>query len=213
MAGKRFVDITGRRYGRLVVLEYVGTKRNMGRIWRCLCDCGQETLVSRGHLHDTDQNVSKSVRSCGCLATEIRKQRGHALKPSRPSGEASLRSFYGLYRRNAQIRNLDFDLSEDDFRRLTSQCCYYCGALPSKEVGRNAYNGKYVCNGIDRIDNTLGYTLDNVRPCCTFCNYLKGVLSESDFLGIAKHMSKIADNLSLDNLPLPTRARISVYTH
>jgi hypothetical protein len=35
------------------------------------------------------------------------------------------------------------------------------------------YYGKYVYNGIDRLDNTKGYTIDNIVPCCYKCNVLK----------------------------------------
>jgi len=36
-------------------------------------------------------------------------------------------------------------------------------------------------NGIDRIDNTKDYTLDNCVPCCKNCNYAKRTLTQHDF--------------------------------
>jgi hypothetical protein len=58
-------DLTGQRFGQLAVLEFVGTKGTgtaRKRLWRCLCDCGQETTASTGSLRQG------KTRSCGCGA-------------------------------------------------------------------------------------------------------------------------------------------------
>lgn len=56
----KLIDIAGQRFGRLLVLEKDATPRK----WRCLCDCGRETLA-------TGPNLRKgSTRSCGCLGRE-----------------------------------------------------------------------------------------------------------------------------------------------
>jgi hypothetical protein len=56
-----------------------------------------------------------------------------------------------------------WELSLEQFRFLNSKVCDYCeGKLPEK--GR----------GLDRLDNSKGYTEDNVVPCCTVCNTLRG---------------------------------------
>lgn len=56
-----------KRFGRLLVLERVGSDKHGASLWRCGCDCGNEKIVSRPHL------VSGRVKSCGCLRTEYRK--------------------------------------------------------------------------------------------------------------------------------------------
>lgn len=56
---RKKVDLTGQRYGRLTVLapaENIGGRT----AWRCLCDCGQETIVKTHHLR------SDHTKSCGC---------------------------------------------------------------------------------------------------------------------------------------------------
>lgn len=66
----KFQDLTGKRFGRLVVTKYLGNYR-----WECKCDCGNITKVASGHL-----NASR-IRSCGCLFLDtIRK---HGLTNSR----------------------------------------------------------------------------------------------------------------------------------
>lgn len=60
----KFIDLTGQRFGRLIVIKQVG-KNKWGRTnWLCLCECGRETLVCTGDL-----NIGRT-KSCGCLRKE-----------------------------------------------------------------------------------------------------------------------------------------------
>lgn len=56
------IDLTGRHFGKLVVVEYAGTK-NKKVMWKCLCECGLETVVRAAHL------TSGSTISCGCITS------------------------------------------------------------------------------------------------------------------------------------------------
>lgn len=40
--------------------------------------------------------------------------------------------------------------------------------------------------GLDRIDSAKGYELENIQPCCTFCNSMKSNKNEKDFLNQCK---------------------------
>ena len=57
-------NIVGKRFGLLTVIELLGTDGGH-TVWRCRCDCGQETKARNGNL------ASGSVRSCGCLNHRI----------------------------------------------------------------------------------------------------------------------------------------------
>lgn len=52
-------DLVGMRFGKLTVIEFAGTAKS-GTMWKCLCDCGKEHIVSRSNL------FNGNVRSCGC---------------------------------------------------------------------------------------------------------------------------------------------------
>jgi hypothetical protein len=64
----RFIDLTGQRFGRLVVLSRGPNNKTNHVMWRCRCDCGKEIMVFSGVLR-------KSVRSCGCAAAEKARMR------------------------------------------------------------------------------------------------------------------------------------------
>jgi hypothetical protein len=76
----KLVDITGQRFGRLVVLERSPHRSSMTR-WRCRCDCGRETTPKGVNLK------GGKTRSCGCLANEAIAARstvhGHAKRKKR----------------------------------------------------------------------------------------------------------------------------------
>lgn len=68
MSGR--VDMTGRRFGKLTVLEYAGAYINRSALWRCRCDCGNEIIVLGSLLRDGRRT------DCGCVP----KERGRHLK-------------------------------------------------------------------------------------------------------------------------------------
>ena len=73
----RAEDLTGRRFGRLTVIEKTTQKQRSVYLWRCKCDCGNETLQAGYNL------TSGAVQSCGCLQDASRRtdingqRRGH----------------------------------------------------------------------------------------------------------------------------------------
>ena len=54
------LDLTGHRYGNLLVIKESHTNKKIV-YWKCVCDCGKETIVQRNHLR------SGHTKSCGCL--------------------------------------------------------------------------------------------------------------------------------------------------
>ena len=59
----KFIDLTGQRFGRFVVIKRVENKGGT-TVWFCRCDCGKEKNVLSSHLR------SGRVRSCNCLRIE-----------------------------------------------------------------------------------------------------------------------------------------------
>ena len=60
-------DYIGKRFNKLTVIEYAGKQNGMHR-WRCVCDCGRETVVGQTRLQ------SGKTKSCGCLnRSRVRK--------------------------------------------------------------------------------------------------------------------------------------------
>lgn len=67
----KLIDLTGQRFGRLVVLSRHRDNDKQGATrWSCRCDCGASTIVRRSDLRDGN------TRSCGCYARELSRTHG-----------------------------------------------------------------------------------------------------------------------------------------
>ena len=167
MKTSRLIIETGNRYGCLRVTG-LGVKRKSTFMWECICDCGNTHQANGANLRSGD------VRSCGRCGAYVL-----------PGDEAAFRQALNNYRKNAEKRGLEFGLTAEYFRTITKMPCDYCGAAPDNvhrptrdRIGADVY----VYNGIDRIDNTMGYVPDNVAPCCSTCNAAKSKMTAQDFL-------------------------------
>lgn len=87
------------------------------------------------------------------------------------------------YVAGAKTRGYEWNLTDGQFRDLYTGDCYYCGE-------ENA-------NGIDRVDNQLGYSPENCESCCKFCNRAKMDESMETFImkcqQVAKRFARIID--------------------
>lgn len=73
------------------------------------------------------------------------------------------------YKRSAKQRDIPWFLTKDEFASFWKKPCYYCGDLISTI-------------GLDRIDSSKGYTLQNIVPCCSQCNTIKLDYSQEEFI-------------------------------
>jgi hypothetical protein len=167
-----------------VIRESTIEERKYGRrtyLCKCLL-CGNCCFIIMSNLK------GNRTKSCGCLV-------------KKPIGIAALETTYTRYIRGAKKRNLEFSLTLDEFKEITSSICYYCGSLPNTTAGKG-HNGDYIHNGIDRINNKEGYTKENSVACCPVCNYMKNKLDINTFLNkvelIYNYIIKNSKKVSVD---------------
>ena len=79
---------------------------------------------------------------------------------------------YLNYIHSAKKRNIVFKLDKTAFDKLIAGNCYLCGKVSSD----------IHCNGIDRVDNEIGYVESNCKTCCHTCNMMKHVYSYESFI-------------------------------
>lgn len=68
LRSRLFNDLTGQRFGRLLV-KALAYKKGGQSFWDCDCDCGKGHIVGRSAL------ISGATQSCGCLQREITRER------------------------------------------------------------------------------------------------------------------------------------------
>ena len=164
---KTVLDLSGNKYGKLTVMWSTGYKGNQNyqqRAWLCQCECGKEHEVLGISLKAGD------TKSCGC------QPHGYRTNP-----ETIIRRCFEQYQRNAIARNFVFELDMETFITITQGKCFYCNKLPTNPFKWSGRGAIYLCNGIDRVDNTKGYTLQNSVPCCKTCNRIKSNMTLDHF--------------------------------
>lgn len=151
---RKLEDLTGKRFGRLVVVERADTT-NVSTRWKCKCDCGKDCIVLA-------QNLKKGhTTSCGCYREEIRpkQQLKHGYRHTR---------IYGVY---GKLKDRCTNPDNPSYERYGGRGITICDewANDPKAFCEWAYSNGYredaeygECT-IDRIDNDKGYSPDNCR--------------------------------------------------
>lgn len=191
----RLIDITGRIFGRLTVVR----KAPEPSMWECVCSCGEVRLFTGPNLR------TGNTTSCGCLRREQLAASNRNLKTVREPWLADMTLYIRKlgYRANRKTSgrlgsnqfhrepgtpasahpSLRWGLSLADYVRLVTAPCFYCGQLPQQTP-----HGVWMCglglkrNGIDRVNNEVGYMPDNCVPCCTSCNREKRAQTQAVFV-------------------------------
>lgn len=177
------VDLTGQRFNMLTVLSRAGSDPKDGKtLFNCLCDCGRQVVIRGNTLRPGKRGQAPKQISCGCHKTKSRVELHNYLKAG--------------YVYSAKQRGYEFSLSQDQFERLVSSSCHYCGVPASRPFPRsyrsvNKEVEVFLWNGIDRVDSSKGYTPDNVVSCCLTCNHMKLDHSREDFLA---HIERILNH-------------------
>lgn len=140
-------NLLNQKFGRITVIEKAGVDKYRNILWRCLCECGNITIVRGTYL------INHRTRSCGCLHREISKQintrhgfagskiydrwQGMILRCNNPNNPKY--ASYGGRGITVCNRWLNFNFFLNDM------------GMPPKGTS------------LDRIDNNKGYTPDNTR--------------------------------------------------
>lgn len=136
----------GQRFERLTVIERSEKDRFGNCTWRCMCDCGNETVVRASYLK------SGTTKSCGCLIKENRITHGD-------SHARLYRIWNGIIRRTE-------DNSRKEYKDFGARGIRMCPAWrESYEAFRDwaLRNGYDDSCSIDRKDKNGDYTPENCR--------------------------------------------------
>lgn len=172
---RRF-KLEGTKIGYWKVLTWEKDKKK----YKVECVCGTVKLKPRLGL------LEKNSRSCGCKSLDLRfktKIEESTLEDRMISRYAAI---YNGYESSAKRKELLFEISLEYFMILAQQNCEYCGHSPRAFLFTNKtqrlYGTDYTkYNGVDRVDNTIGYTKNNCVPCCKICNYAKRNMAHEDW--------------------------------
>lgn len=163
-------DLTGNVYGKLTVIDLADSGKS-GRRWNCQCECGNTAIF------ETSKLEAGYNKSCGCTII-------------RYDGDGAARDLYRRQKIKAEIRKYTYTITYEQFLDLSKQNCEYCGDKPAQVYTNKRGNQPFIYNGIDRVDNAIGYEIDNCVPCCGTCNMMKGKLGKNKFIAQCKKIAQ-----------------------
>jgi hypothetical protein len=181
MKEKTLNKYIGKTHGVLTVIAldhetYDKEKQRKRTYFKCKCNkCGNTTIVRSDKL-TTKYWIPKCCNNC-----VNQQQHETAIKLHENGIPSYFKKRISSIKGNAKSRNINMQLTDNEIYNIIQKSCYYC-----KE--KEAF-------GIDRIDSTKDYTIDNCVPCCFICNRIKNKYSIDVFLD---KISKIYNNFFIE---------------
>lgn len=166
------LNLAGQKFGKLTAIREVAQIHGNGAlVWLFECECGKQ-IEKVGHyiVHLVEKGF---IPSCGSYECNGRYK----------NPEASLNGLITHYKQGAKSRGLVFKLTREECIELFNGDCHYCGQPPSRQfhhVYRKSTPITY--NGIDRVDNNLGYIARNTVSCCFTCNRAKHTMPYNQWI-------------------------------
>lgn len=113
---KQFIDLTGKRFGKLTVVSFHGLNKHMKRTWNCKCDCGGTSVVTGSDLKNGH------IKTCGC-----------SWRKENPS------VFHESHVEMFTTKGEPFLIDAEDYERVKNVCWYIkhgyvLGCINGKEV-------------------------------------------------------------------------------
>lgn len=188
-------NLVGKQNGVITITEFIGYKSTKLLKYRkhekkkviqdlpfykYKCICGKEGVFAGKY--------AVTIKSCGCNSHLWLESDNIEL--IRRKDYQAFRSIYLAYRYSAKRKKRTFELTQLQFFNIVQQNCYYCGTLPSN-IQTNIYHSlTFKYSGIDRKNNSEGYTVKNSLPCCETCNSSKSNMSLKQFLNWIRKVAK-----------------------
>lgn len=165
---RRFKDLTGKRFGRLLILYKNGVDNHNHITWMCKCDCGKEKSISGNSL------VSKNVKSCGCLQKEIARKMRLNSKTENPI--SSTKEYRSALRK--RLRENPIQLMHERLSRLINHSLKNIGKTKNnKTFEMLGYSDLELKNHIEKQfvskmnwENRNKWQIDHIIPISTAKN-------------------------------------------
>lgn len=144
----KFIDITGIKFN-LLLVSGVDGRSSTGRVtWRCLCDCGNEVIVT------ADKLKNGNTKSCGCFRKE---SASNMFLKHGCSNNPTYISWQSMKNRTTNPNTPDYKYYGGRGIKLDDEWCDFQNFL--KDMGIKPTSQ----HTIERIDNDKGYNKQNCK--------------------------------------------------
>lgn len=188
------IDLKGKTYGRLTVIEYAGRK-NKKTQWKCRCSCGNILVVATNNLRNGH------TQSCGCYAKEV------ATKNATKHNQVGTQLYRAWANMITRATNPKFIEADRYVNRGITVCPEWLedSSIFIEWALKNGYQKGL---SLDRIDNSKGYYPDN----CRWANKKQQCRNKDnnvwiDYKGMRKTLIEWSEYLGISYKKLHSRIR------
>jgi hypothetical protein len=169
----------GQKFGKYTVVNGEVVLKRESQIL-CLCDCGTENYVSCWTL--------KNGKSKGCL--KCNNPRPGEKNPLWGGYENISGKYYGRIKRNAEKRNIVFDLSIEYLNQVLVEQNFKCKLSQVPIYFSHSKKDNYEATAsVDRINSNLGYIIGNIQWIHKDVNLMKNHFNQEYFIELCKKIS------------------------
>lgn len=164
----------GQKIGQLTITDWDSARG----CYTLDCTCGIKVSGPSHYVFKKENSTYGACRTC----TNKYKRENTLI-------DIKLIRVYKNYTKSSKERGHSFTLPLETAIELFKSNCIYCKTPPSN----TNVTGKITVNyqGIDRVNNSVGYEIGNVVPCCAKCNYMKGTMTYLEFLNQVELISNV----------------------
>jgi hypothetical protein len=152
---KRFKNLTGKTFGRLKVVKYLGrcygSNGGFSNFWLANCSCGEKDVVVE------TSHFGKDTNSCGCLREDKLREKSFI------HGHASHDNRTPTYKTWCKMRRRCFDPHNKDFKHYGERGITVCDSWGQFKTFLNDMGERLPHMTLDRIDNNGNYEKNNCR--------------------------------------------------
>lgn len=177
----KIVNLIGLKFGKLLVIELLSSKRSGSKVWLCKCDCGNTKEVTTRHLN---RKTSNTIKSCGCLSNRKGKE-----NPCFKGFEGISQKWFKAHitRENSQTARVrvPVNITKEYLWKLFLKQDKKCALSNINLILSNQNNTA----SVDRIDSSLGYIEGNVQFVHKDINMMKRNYDQNYFINLCKLVS------------------------
>jgi 5-methylcytosine-specific restriction endonuclease McrA len=147
---REFINLLDQKFGKLTVISQAEGRYNRQILWNCLCECGNETIVTSGNLR------RGSTKSCGCYQKDVQRSlhTTHGL-----SGTAAYREYV---EKGRKLLDIEWTKEMDKSLKTFQPVCVICGS-----------DYRMSTDHVYPFSKGYGLRPGNAVRLCTSCNVRK----------------------------------------
>lgn len=178
----KIVDLKDKKFGKLTVIRLTGSSRSGSKVWECLCDCGNNCLVTTRHLNRKNCNI----KSCGCITKELIGEKHPDWKGYKQISETFWNAHINRNSKKNGRKYIPVTITKEYAWNLFEQQNKKCKLTNLDITFPSNWKDNTWTASLDRINSSIGYIPGNVQWVHKHINIMKNIYTNDYFIELCK---------------------------